>query len=45
MNFKNFKTDIYLKKAGNVRINVILRRVRVTAVAVEKQNSVPVFLP
>jgi hypothetical protein len=26
-----------LKKTGNVRINIILRRVRVTIVAVEKQ--------
>ena len=31
----NIKTDI--NKAGNVRINVTLRRVRATIVAVEKQ--------
>jgi len=29
--------DLFWKEAGNVRINVTLRRVRVTIVAVEKQ--------
>jgi hypothetical protein len=43
--FKTFKKDIYLNKAGNVRINVALRSVRVTTDAVEKQKCFPVFVP